>query len=98
MTGGFDGSTLTVASSVPLALYDVAAAPSPRPVAPPSLDEEGWTAVERTVTAVPGVLTVVRESPTGPVHLTVVHDDGSVQAWATEAFGPGAVLVTSALR
>lgn len=98
VTGGFDGTTMTVTASVPLALYDVATAPSPRPVAPPVLDEEAWTAVERAVTGVPGVLTVVREPPTGPVHVTVVHDDGSVQGWAAAAFGPGAVLVTSALR
>jgi hypothetical protein len=28
----------------------------------------------------------------------VVHDDGSIQAWADASFGAGVVLVTSALR
>jgi len=32
------------------------------------------------------------------VELPVVHDDGSIQAWADEEFGPGVVTVTSALR
>lgn len=98
VTGAFDGLTLEVTGSVPLALHDVVAEPSPRPVAPPALSEERWAAVEAAVGALPGVLTVVRESTTGPVHVTVVHDDGSLSEWASDAFGPGAVLVTSALR
>ena len=57
-----------------------------------------WVAVESAVGRLPGVLTVVREAETGPVHVDVVHDDGSLQDWATATFGAGAVLVTSALR
>jgi hypothetical protein len=98
VTGDFDGRTLAVTDAVPLALYDVVASPSPRPVAPPRLTEDQWAAVEASVGALPGVLGVVRETPTGPVHVTVVHDDGTVADWAVAAFGPGAVLVTSALR
>jgi len=40
----------------------------------------------------------VREGDTGPVYVDVVHDDGSLQAWADTSFGAGAVRVTSALR
>ncbi len=98
VTGLFDGRTLEVTGAVPLALYDVAVSPSPRPVAPPRLTEERWTAIEAAVASLPGMLSVVREAPAGPVHLTVVHDDGSISDWVTAAFGPGAVLVTSALR
>ena len=32
------------------------------------------------------------------MHVNVVHDDGTVQAWADAAFGAGTVVVTSALR
>lgn len=32
------------------------------------------------------------------VEISVVHDDGSIQAWADEEFGAGVVTVTSALR
>lgn len=98
VTGIFDGHVLAVTGSVPLALYDPAAQPSPRPVAPPDLSEDEWVAVESAVGRLPGVLTVVREAETGPVHVDVVHDDGSLQDWATATFGAGAVLVTSALR
>lgn len=98
VTGTFDGSSMTVASSVPLALYDAVAQPSPRPVAPPDLTAQEWAEVEKTVRSLPGMLTSVRESDTGPVHVDVVHDDGSLQAWADATFGTGAVRVTSMLR
>lgn len=32
------------------------------------------------------------------VDLPVIHDDGSIQAWADEEYGPGVVVVTSALE
>lgn len=98
VTGTFDGSVLAVTGSVPLALYDPAAPPSPRTVAPPPFSEDQWVGVEAAVGRLPGLLTVVRDPQRGPVHVGVVHDDGSLQHWATTAFGPGAVLVTSALR
>ena len=46
----------------------------------------------------PGMLTSVREGDIGPVYVDVVHDDGTLQAWADATFGAGAVRVTSALR
>jgi hypothetical protein len=98
VTGTFDGSRVTVTAAIPLALYDVAPQPSPRPVAPPDLTEAGWARVEAGVRLLPGLLTSVRESDTGPVLVDVVHDDGTLQDWADASFGPGAVRVTSALR
>jgi hypothetical protein len=98
VTGTFDGTTMTVTGSVPLALYDVAAQPSPRPVAPPDLTDAGWARVEAGVRLLPGLLTSAREGDTGPVLADVVHDDGTLQDWADASFGPGAVRVTSALR
>ena len=33
----------------------------------------------------------------GYVSVDVVHDDGSLQAWADETYGEGVVVITSAL-
>jgi hypothetical protein len=98
VTGTFDGLTLTVTSAVPLALYDTVAEPSPRPMAPPDLTAAQWADVETGVRLLPGLLTSAREGDTGPVYVDVVHDDGTLQAWADASFGVGAVRVTSALR
>jgi hypothetical protein len=98
VTGTFDGLTMTVSSSVPLALYDAVANPSPRPMAPPDLSADEWAAVESGVRLIPGMLTSMREGDVGPVLVDVVHDDGTLQDWADEAFGVGAVRVTSMLR
>lgn len=98
VTGTFDGLTMTVTGSVPLALYDPVAPPSPRPSAPPSLSPQQWDAVRAGLQVAPGLLTLDRPGDTGPVQLLVVHDDGSIQSWADASFGPGTVLVTSALR
>ena len=98
VTGTFDGLTLTVTSAVPLALYDTVAEPSPRPMAPPDLTADQWADVETGVRLLPGLLTSAREGDSGPVHVEVVHDDGTLQAWADASFGVGAVRVTSALR
>jgi hypothetical protein len=98
VTGTFDGQVLTVTDAVPLALYDTVAEPSPSPAPTPELTEQQWAAVTEEVQAAPGLLTVDRPDGTGPVQVAVVHDDGSVQAWADASFGIGAVVVTSALR
>ncbi len=78
VTGTFDGVAMDVTGSVPLALYDTVAPPSPRPVAPPTLSEGEWLAVEDRARDLPGVLTVGRQDPGGPVYVSVVHDDGSL--------------------
>ena len=98
VTGTFDGRTMTVSGSVPLALYDTVAEPSPRPMAPPDLTADQWAEVESGVRLLPGMLTSVRDGDTGPVYVDVVHDDGTLQSWADTSFGVGAVRVTSALR
>ncbi|WP_377643021.1 hypothetical protein [Oryzobacter terrae] len=98
VTGTFDGLTMTVTTSVSLALYDTVAPPSPRPMAPPELTADEWADVETGVRLLPGLLTSLREGDTGPVLVDVVHDDGTLQDWADAAFGVGAVRVTSMLR
>lgn len=98
VSGRFDGRALTVTGSVPLGLYDVETEPSPRPSAPPDLDAAQWEAVMRGLDATPGLIELGPEGNTGPVRVTVVYDDGTIQAWADDSFGAGAVVVTSALR
>jgi hypothetical protein len=98
VTGRYVGKALQVTQVVPLPLYDPVAEPSPRPMAPPSLSPAQWDAVRVRLMGVPGLLTVDRPDDAGPLQLLVVHDDGSIQAFADASFGVGAVHVTSALR
>jgi len=98
VSGGFDGRTVTVRQAVPLGLDDTVAQPSPRPMAPPDLSARQWADVEAGVRLLPGLLTSSREGDTGPLHATVVHDDGTLQDGADASFGSGTVVVTSALR
>ena len=96
--GTFDGAALSVTRATSLALYDAMAEPSASPAAPPDLSDAEWDAVEVAVGAVPGLIAVDRADGAGPVVVTVVHDDGTIQQWADLSFGADAVVVTSALR
>ncbi len=98
VTGVFDGSTMTVSSSVPLALYDTRcdAVPATRRHLRSSRSSSGPTSRPASGSC-PASLTSMREGDTGPVLADVVHDDGTLQDWADAAFGPGAVRVTSLL-
>ena len=53
--------------------------------------------VARALRDLPGGLSSGYGSISNMVDITVVHDDGSIQAWADEEYGAGVVAVTSAL-
>lgn len=53
--------------------------------------------VQRDLLDLPGFLTSGAGSTSNSLELTVVMDDGSIQAWADEEYGEGVVTVTSAL-
>lgn len=53
--------------------------------------------VAEQVRNLPGGLDSSYGSISNTVEIGVVHDDGSIQGWADEEFGPGVVTVTSAL-
>lgn len=98
VTGTFDGTTLTpTRPPLSTALHD------PPPVAEPELppvtverSDEELQEIARTLRDLPGGST---SSPgDGRVEVAVVHDDGSLQAWADATYGAGAVVVFSALR
>jgi hypothetical protein len=102
VTGTFDGTTFTVRDAVPAALHD----PGPLPAEPTPCEDlatadcDGPTQarmaqVQEEVSALPGVLVV--DASRYVVHAHVVHDDGSLQAWADAAYGPGVVEIGSAL-
>lgn len=57
--------------------------------------ESELTAIARELQDLPGALTT--SAARDVVHLGVVHDDGSVQAWADETYGPGVVVVSPVL-
>lgn len=46
----------------------------------------------------PGTLGSSYGNVANAVEISVVHDDGSIQAWADEEYGEGVVVVTSALE
>jgi hypothetical protein len=103
VTGRFDGTTFTVRSAVPAALYD----PGPLPPEPTPCEDAAAADCEgppqqrlaeigEELTSLPGVLTI--DAGRQPVHADVVHDDGSLQAWADEAYGAGVVVIGSALE
>jgi len=97
LTGSFDGSTLTVDSAVPAALYDVAA-PVPTVYPTPAVartDAELLEIQDAVTAALPGVQTASTDGER--VLVDVVYDDGSLQAWADEEYGEGVVVVSSLL-
>jgi len=97
VTGRFDGRALIVTSAVPLAPDEMSPDPSPRPSAPPQLDAARWAAIDGGLAVTPGLIMRGREGD-GPLLVTVVYDDGTIQDWADASFGAGTVVVTSALR
>jgi hypothetical protein len=103
VTGTFDGTTLTVRDAVPAALHD----PGPLPAEPKRCEdlaaadchgptEQRIAEIGEELTALPGMLTIVPSR--FAVRADVVHDDGSLQAWADEAYGDAVVEIGSALQ
>ena len=98
--GVWDGTSLTVGGAIQLALYD------PLPIQDPLLDPaHAGTADEGTLTSV--LDRISSEAPVqvygarienGYVFVDVLHDDGTVQAWADAQYGGGVVAVRSLLR
>lgn len=96
--GHFDGRALTVTRAVPLAPGEASDDPTPRPSAPPRLDAARWDAILGGLAVTPGLVERGPLGDGGPILVTVVYDDGTLQAWADASFGAGTVVVTSALR
>ena len=98
VTGTFDGTTMHVTGAVPSAVYDPAEpADVPMPTGDAGTHGPDQAGIERKLREhpMPGTLSVY-PTPAGVV-VEVVHDDGSLQARADAAYGPGAVAVVSML-
>lgn len=99
VTGTWDGTVFAAESAVLLALYD------PMPVVDPLTDpanagdtpDDELVAIqdELTTSAPFTVLTSVPQN--GYLFVTVIYDDGTIQAWADETYGLDKVAVRSAL-
>ncbi|GAA5153931.1 hypothetical protein GCM10023340_36650 [Nocardioides marinquilinus] len=101
VTGTWDGETFGVTEATPAALYDPMGAPTgegpgdlPEPAERLS-DTELQRIAEEVGADLPGAQGAYVER--GHVLATVTYDDGTLQAWADEAYGAGVVVVTGAL-
>lgn len=98
--GDWNGTTLAVTSQIQLALYD------PMPILDPAVDpaNAGTTAEAELVSIQDGIATTAPVEVLGSwiengyLFVSVVTDDGTVQAWADETYGPDVVQVRPALR
>lgn len=98
LQGTFDGDVLTLTQPpIMLALYDPIALPSP-PDEPGTLDEKTLRGIQDDLAAALGDAHLFSLASEGRLLVDVVWDDGSIQAACDELYGPGAVIVRSALR
>lgn len=99
--GTWDGEVFGATSAIPAALYDpMMTEPEVLPDPSVVLEEDELAAAQEDVGSLPGAAgAYVAESAGGQpvVVVDVVHDDGSLQAWADAAYGEGVVRVVSAL-
>jgi hypothetical protein len=89
VTGTWDGATFAATEALPAALYD--------PVMVPPLEPAGTTYSEARLEEIAAELSEVAVGATpvdGRVLAEVYYDDGSLQAWADDTYGAGAVAVT----
>lgn len=99
--GDWDGTMLTVSGSVPLALYDpIKQEPDPLldPVNAGDTSEGDLAAIQTEIVDASPVPILSASPENGYLFVTVVYDDGRVQAWADEEYLPDVVVVQSALR
>jgi len=97
--GTFDGETMTSARPpVSLALYDPLPIADPTDGTPGSADESTLRDVEQRVHDTLGETVLVTGAYNGRLWVTVVWDDGTLQAAADDEFGADVVVVQSAIR
>lgn len=97
VTGRWDGTTFTLEEAIPAALYDtIAPTPEPTPSPAAEFSEQELVDIQETLTDLPGYLSSY-PSANGQLVVDVIHDDGSIQAWADAEYGTDVLLVGSAL-
>ena len=102
VSGTWDGVALTQTyPPIPLALYDPIR-PEPDPRADPANagdnSEELLTRVQEELSSWTDVAVLSTYPENGYLWVTVYYDDGTIQAYLDEVYGPDVVVVQSALR
>ncbi|MGM7665592.1 hypothetical protein [Microbacterium sp. A93] len=99
MSGTYDGTTFTPTHPpIPLALFDPIAYPDPVTGTPGAAAEEDLATIQDTVAELLGPDTYLASSAeNGYLVVDVVWDDGTLQQAADVDFGPGFVVIRSAL-
>jgi hypothetical protein len=102
VVGTWDGVAFTPTQDpVPLALYDpMMQEPDPRslPENAGTASEELLTRVQDELSAWTDVTVLMSSQENGYVWATVHYDDGTIQSYLDEVYGPDVVVVVSALR
>jgi hypothetical protein len=100
VVGSWDGNALTVDSAVMLALYDPAfeADPLLEESNVGASSEERLREIQDEIAGIAPVEVLSTAPQNGYLFVQVDYDDGSVQSWADQTYGPGVVAVRSALR
>lgn len=97
--GTYDGERYTVTDPpIMLALYDPVRPEDPTSGVDGTSSEADLTRVQDELSASLGLDALTLWSERGYVWVDVVWDDGTLQRAVDEAYGPGVVIVTSALR
>lgn len=97
--GTYDGETFTVTQPpIMLALYDPMVADDPTGGEPGSADEETLLAIQEELPAALGDAYLSSWPQDGRLWVDVIWDDGTWQQAADDDYGPGVVVIRSALR
>jgi len=98
--GTWDGTAFTVTTApIPLSLYDPMAHPDPRLEGEPGpSDEVKLLRVQDDLQKSGDSAVLGSWTTNGYLFLSVIYDDGSVQEFVDERYGPDVVAVQSALR
>lgn len=99
VTGTWDGTVFAAESAVMLALYD------PMPVVDPLTDpanagdtpDDELVSIQDDLTATAPFEVLTSVPQNGYLFVTVIYDDGTIQAWADDTYGIDKVAVRSAL-
>lgn len=96
VTGTWDGTSFTVDSAIPAALYDAAyEEPAQQPTPAKTYTQAELEEIQNELMELPG--SAGAYSGDGHVFVDVTYDDGSLQKWADDAYGTDVVVISSAL-
>ena len=99
LTGTWDGSVFTrTAAPIPLSLYDAMPFEDPLEGRQGTTDEQQLERIQQDIVTGHQGYVLMSGAERGFATVTVVYDDGSFQTRINDEYGPGVVVVLSALR